>query len=88
MSNGLILAYLVILALLYVLGKNFWKPLFVLFSLFFQGALGALGLYLFNMVAAAWQVEVPLNPFNALFTGFLGVPGLLALLALRYWIKI
>lgn len=88
MSSGLILAYLIILALLYVLGKNFWKPLFVLFSLLFQGALGALGLYLFNMVAAAWQVEVPLNPFNALFTGFLGVPGLLALLALLYWIKI
>lgn len=88
MSAGLIMIYLIALGLLYFLSKSFWKPLFVVFKFFFHGALGALGVYLFNLVATHWQFEVPLNPFNSLITGFLGIPGLLSLLALRYWIKV
>lgn len=88
MSTGLILTYLAVLGLLYVLGKSFWKPLFMLFTLFFQGALGALGIYLFNLIGDLWKIAIPLNPFNALFTGLLGWPGLLSLLVMRYWIQV
>ncbi|MGE5582956.1 MAG: pro-sigmaK processing inhibitor BofA family protein [Bacillota bacterium] len=88
MSAGLVITYIAILGILYVLGKSCWKPLFLLFNFFFQGALGALGIYLFNLLAGYWRVEIPLNPFNSLFTGFLGLPGLLSLLIIRYWIKI
>jgi inhibitor of the pro-sigma K processing machinery len=88
MSTGLILIYLIALGLLYVLGRSFGKPLFGIFHVFFQGALGALGIYLFNLVAMYWKLEIPLNPFNSLFAGFLGIPGLLSLLIIKYWIKI
>jgi inhibitor of the pro-sigma K processing machinery len=88
MSTGLVLTYLAVLGLLYVLGKSFWKPLFMLFTLFFQGALGALGIYLFNLVGVLWQITIPLNPFNSLFTGLLGLPGLVTLLIMRYWIQL
>jgi inhibitor of the pro-sigma K processing machinery len=88
MFSGLILVYLFVLVLLYILSKNLWKPLFVVFGMFFQGALGALGIYLFNFLANNFTVDIPLNPFNSLFVGFLGVPGVVALLAARYFIKI
>jgi len=88
MSIGLILSYLAVLGLLYVLGKSFWKPLFFLFRLLFQGALGSLGIYLFNLIGVFWKITIPLNPYNSLFTGLLGLPGLLSLLVMRYWIKV
>lgn len=88
MSVGLVLTYLVVLGFLYFLGKSFWKPLFILFTVFFQGALGALGIYLFNFIGMLWKIDIPLNPFNSLFTGFLGLPGLITLLIMRYWIRV
>lgn len=88
MTTGLVLTYLIVLGLLYVLGRSFWRPLSAIFQVFFHGALGALGIYLFNMVAIYWKIDIPLNPFNSLFTGFLGFPGLLSLLVIKYWIKI
>ncbi len=88
MSTGLIITYLFLLILLYILGRSYWRPVFAIFNLFFQGALGALGIYLFNLVASYWNLEIPLNPFNSLCTGFLGVPGLLSLLVIKYWIQI
>jgi inhibitor of the pro-sigma K processing machinery len=87
-SAGLVITYLVILGLLYILGRSCWKPLFFLFKLLFQGALGALGIYLFNLIAVIWKLDIPLNPFNSLLTGFLGIPGLISLLVMKYWIKI
>lgn len=88
MSAGVVVVYLVILGLLYFLGRTCWKPLYLLFRVFFQGALGALGIYLFNMVATIWKMEIPLNPFNSLITGFLGLPGLVSIIVVKYWIKI
>ncbi|NLW46692.1 MAG: SigmaK-factor processing regulatory BofA [Firmicutes bacterium] len=90
MPTGLILTYLVVLGLLYLLGKNCWKPLFRCYNLLFQGALGALGLYFYNLIITSfnWSYEIPLNPFTSIFTGFLGIPGLASLVVLKYWIKI
>ena len=88
MSSGLIITYILILGLLYILGQSCWKPLFLVFNVLFQGALGALGLYIFNLIGSTWKVEIPLNPYNSLFTGFLGLPGLVSLYVIRYWIKI
>jgi hypothetical protein len=75
MPTGLILTYLVVLGLLYLLGKNCWKPL---------------GLYFYNLIITSfnWSCEIPLNPFNSIFAGFLGIPGLASLVILKYWIKI
>lgn len=88
MSTGFIIVFLVILGLIYIIGHNYWQPLYLVFNVLFRGALGALGIYLFNLLAVIWKVEIPLNPFNALWSGFLGFPGMLALLVAHYWIKI
>ncbi|TCL55143.1 inhibitor of the pro-sigma K processing machinery [Hydrogenispora ethanolica] len=88
MSAGMVVTYLSVLILLYVLGKSCWKPLFFVFSVLFQGALGAFGIYLANFLLTHWQLEVPLNPYNSLLVGFLGVPGLGMVLALKYWFRI
>ena len=88
MPTGMILTYFVILGLLYILGRAFWHPITAAFQLLFRGALGALGIYLFNWIALYWKMEIPINPFNSLFTGLLGIPGLVSLVVMKYWIKI
>lgn len=88
MSTGLIVVFIVVLGLIYLLGRNFWQPFFLVFNFLLKGALGAFGIYLFNLLAVIWKVEIPLNPFNALWAGFLGLPGLLSLLVMRYWLRI
>ncbi len=88
MSTGMIVTYLVVLGIMYMLGKSCWKPLFFLFQILFQGALGGVGIYLVNLLLNLWQLEVPLNPYNSLVVGFLGLPGMGMVLALKYWIKI
>ncbi|HBF39811.1 MAG TPA: SigmaK-factor processing regulatory BofA [Firmicutes bacterium] len=88
MSIGVMLTYCVALGLLYILGRAFWRPLTAVFQLLFRGALGAVGIYVFNWIALYWKMEIPINPFNSLFTGFLGIPGLISLAVLKYWIKI
>lgn len=88
MFSGLIVSYLIILIILYILGKSIWRPLFLIFNILFQGALGASGIYVFNLLLRLLEIQVPLNPFNALFVGYLGLPGLLALLAALYMIKV
>ncbi len=88
MSTGMILTYFLAIGLLYIVGRAFWRPLTAVFQLFFRGALGALGIYVFNWIALYWKMELPINPFNSLFTGLLGIPGLISLVVMKYWIKI
>ena len=88
MSAGMILTFVLVLGLLYVLGKSCWKPLFCLFNVLFQGALGCLGIYLANFLLVSLQLAIPLNPYNSLVVGLMGLPGLGMVLALKYWIKI
>lgn len=50
-------------------------------SLFFNGVLGAIGLYVYNMIAGAVglnKVEITIIP--ALIVGFFGIPGLIAVI--------
>jgi inhibitor of the pro-sigma K processing machinery len=88
MSTGLILTYFVALGLLYILGRSLWRPFTAIFQLLFRGALGAMAIYLFNWIATYWRMEISINPFNTLFTGLLGIPGLISLVVMKYWIKI
>ena len=81
MTNYLILI-LIILGLIYIVSRSLGRPMVSLFSIFYQGSLGAFGIYLFNLLGQFMTVEIPLNPFNAL------IVGLLMLLAARYLIKI
>ncbi len=88
MSGNTILIYVLIVVVLFIISQGFGKPFYFLAQACFKGALGAAGIVIFNLVAVIWQISIPLNPFNSLWAGFLGIPGLLSLLAVRYWMAI
>ncbi|MCL6594563.1 MAG: pro-sigmaK processing inhibitor BofA family protein, partial [Alicyclobacillus sp.] len=48
--------------------------------------LGCLFIYAVNWVGQQFHFHLPLNPVTALTAGFLGIPGLVALVALHLWL--
>jgi inhibitor of the pro-sigma K processing machinery len=88
MYTGLIVGYIFVLIFLYVLGTSYCPPLMTLYNLLFKSGLGATVLFIFNAAAAVWRVEIPLNPYNSLLVGYLGLPGMLLLILAKYLLKI
>lgn len=84
-----IAAYLFGLAMLYVIVRLLLIPARFTVRVLLHAGAGALGLLAFNWLGqhvAVVDLYVPVNPVTALVAGFLGLPGVLALLALRHWL--
>jgi inhibitor of the pro-sigma K processing machinery len=81
---SIILAYAFGLILLYMLGWILLVPIKFLTKLIWNGILGGLLLLLVNWVGQFWGINLSINPITALVAGFLGIPGVILLLILRY----
>ena len=76
-----ILAYAVALLALYVISKLLVLPVKVLGKLLINGLLGGLALVVINLLGGWLHIHIAVNPLNALIVGFLGLPGVILLLA-------
>ncbi|HEX2952702.1 MAG TPA: pro-sigmaK processing inhibitor BofA family protein [Bacillota bacterium] len=82
MKPEVIAIYLAILFLIYLGGKSYFKPLQWILSAFIRLGIGAGALLAINAVGQWFHFAIPLNPYTALFVGFLGVPGVATLIIL------
>lgn len=48
--------------------------------------IGALFLFFLNMIGTQFALHVPINLFTSAVSGFLGIPGVFALVAIEMWI--
>lgn len=78
----LILAFFLGLALLYVIGWLLLVPMKFLWRLIAGSLLGGIALWLINQFSWLLGFTIPLNPFTAIITGFLGIPGIGLVIAL------
>ncbi len=62
----------------------FFRPIKKIFKFFLHAALGFLVLYAVNTFGAGFGFYLPLNLLNCIIAGFLGIPGVLLLLAYHY----
>ncbi len=60
-------------------GQMFWK-------LAKSAVLGCLFVLAVNWIGGYFQFHLPFNPITALTAGFLGIPGVAALVVLKAWI--
>ena len=72
------------LVLLYLIGWLLLVPMKFLWRLLAGSLLGGLALWLINHFGSLVGFSVPLNPFSALITGTLGLPGLALIIALNW----
>lgn len=82
---NVILAYAFGLVLLYFLGWLFIISTKLLIRLIINSVIGGICLIVFNLVAGAFfQFSIGVNPISALIVGFLGIPGVLLLILLKF----
>ena len=48
--------------------------------------IGALFLFFLNVVGNRYGIHVPINYATSAVSGFLGIPGLIALVAIQHWV--
>ena len=83
LETDAILAYSIGLLILYFLGTSLFKvfklPVRIGLTIFINSIIGGLLLLLLNM----FNFDIGINPWNALFIGVFGVPGLVLLIILK-----
>ncbi|NLA26087.1 MAG: pro-sigmaK processing inhibitor BofA [Firmicutes bacterium] len=88
MSDGLdwnLLAAAVFGLLMFLLlSRIFFKPLKYILRTLLWTALGGVIIYLYNFAGALWGLAIGLNIISAFVVGIMGLPGLGALIALKY----
>lgn len=70
--------------LLFLLAKILATPFRLFFRLVVNGVMGGILLWVLNLVGGFIGIHLPINPFTALVAGFMGIPGILVLLAIQY----
>ncbi|HAH96345.1 MAG TPA: SigmaK-factor processing regulatory BofA [Firmicutes bacterium] len=83
-DGRIIIGYVVAILFLFIIGRSFFKPLNTVVRLLLNCVAGVLVLFGLNVVGQTWSLGLPLNPFTALVAGFMGLPGVAWLLALKY----
>lgn len=83
MEISIILAYAFGLVLLYVIGYIMLVPIKIILKLMINSIIGGIVLMALNFLGGFVHFYIPINPFTAVITGFLGIPGILMLLFLR-----
>ena len=78
----LVVSFALGLVLLYLIGYLLLVPMRFLWRLLAGSLLGGLALWIVNHFGALVGFSVPLNPFTALITGLLGLPGFALVVAL------
>ena len=80
----IILAFLAGLFIIWVVCKLLSIPLKILWKLLVNALLGALILFVVNLIGGIFGVTIPITPLNSLITGVLGIPGVILLLVFRW----
>lgn len=84
MDASTIVAYAFGLFLLYIVAYILYVPLKVIVRLIYNAIIGGLLLWLVNLVGGVFGLSVAINPVTALIVGFLGIPGVVLIIALKY----
>ncbi len=84
MDITVVIAYLFGLIFLYFMTRLLLIPLKVIVRLLINGIIGGVMLVVFNLIGGFWGLYLAINPVTALIAGFLGLPGVFLLTALRY----
>ena len=77
------IGYILGLLILFVITKIFFTPIKFIIRLIANSILGALALWLLNLLRPFIGIYIGINPITALVTGLLGIPGICLLLLLQ-----
>lgn len=76
--------FLLAIICLFVFVKVFSWPLKIFFKLVVNAILGAITLWIVNFIGSYFGLYIAINIFTALIVGFLGVPGVILLIIIKF----
>ncbi len=77
------MAALFLLVILYIFAQVLVKPVKLLWKLLINSAIGLVLLLAVNYLGAFYDFSLPINIITVLIAGFLGIPGVLLLIAFK-----
>jgi len=81
-----ILAVFLAIGAIYIIGMLLVVPIRIIIKFIINGIIGAVILFFLNVFGGFIGINIAINPITALVAGFLGVPGILLLLFLQYFL--
>ena len=83
MDNKVILSFIACILVLIVFGKSFLMPIKKTIKLVVNSAVGALIIFIINLVGTSFDFHIGLNIINSIIVGILGVPGAILLVIIK-----
>lgn len=81
-----ILAVFLAIGAIYIIGMLLVVPIKIVIKFIINGIIGAVVLFFLNIFGGFIGITIAINPITALIAGFLGIPGVLLLLFLQYFL--
>lgn len=81
-----VLPYIVTVIILYIILKLVAVPFKVIVKLILNSVLGGLAILIINYFGASYGICIGLNIFTSVFVGITGLPGVLVLILLTYFL--
>lgn len=78
-----LLTYLACICFLFIFGRVFIVPIKKILKLVINSILGAVVIFLINMIGANFGFHIGLNIFTSILVGILGIPGAVVLVITR-----
>ncbi len=84
MDIKILLIYVACIIGIMIIGKIFIIPIKIIIKLIINSILGAILLYLINLIGVMWGLHIGINLITVIIVGVLGIPGaiLLAILSI------
>lgn len=82
------LAFIACIAILFIFGKSFAMPVKLIIKLIINSLLGALLIFIINLVGTSFDFHIGLNVANSIIVGILGIPGAVLLILLKIFVFI
>ncbi|MFA9397181.1 MAG: pro-sigmaK processing inhibitor BofA family protein [Clostridiaceae bacterium] len=86
MSPQIILTFIIALFVLFFVGKLLAFPLKILLKLIVNGIIGAVLLFIVNVIGSFFNFYIGINIYTALIAGFFGVPGVIFLIFFKLFL--
>ena len=81
-----ILAIFLAIGAVYIIGVLLVLPIKIVVKLVINGIVGAIALFVINIFGGFIGLTIGINPITALIAGFLGIPGIILLIFLQYFL--
>jgi len=88
MDLGVLIAYIIGIIILFLLGRMFSVNLKQVLKILFRVLLGGIVVFIINIIGGYAGFKIPLNILSAAIVGFLGLPGIALLAALKLLLNV